>query len=515
MTSRVAWSTAIALILACFLGSCGGGSSNPNPVGPAGTGVTLVGTVTDATSGLPIASATVSVQGKSATTGNDGKYSIGDLSAGAATVTVQHQGHTNFSQPVTLTSATTTNITMTASLLAKAAGSWGGQWKDSTSASSSGAAALTLAVDTITQTTQGIVTLGGSVFGLGTPGPQTFSFTYPSPGGTYTYQSGFFGLVTTSVSALTGASRVVRPFAITGSQFTGSMTNVPGGQVSRVNFTGTSTPSQMTINYTIVYNSGLQAPGTVTLALGAPVTVPTLTSVTLVGSSTLTVGQAQQFQAVAGFSDGSTAMVTNQATWSSSNTSVATVGLSTGLVTAVAVPQGQTTGQTTIQATFGGKTGTFNVTVVPLSSSGTTLVNCPSENVKDASDIKRTLFLPSFPGSGLKEVDVRLTARDVTGNYTANMKVTVNGAQVATIGPVTFNVGATRDSVPVAFALPSTLAIAKGSSVRFQVDADPRAIPLGGELAWEGRVSACGAFLTDPAGTVSLSLVPVTIIGAQ
>jgi hypothetical protein len=65
------------------------------------------------------------------------------------------------------------------------------------------------------------------------------------------------------------------------------------------------------------------------------------------------VGTNQQFTATGTYSDGSTKNITNQATWTSSNTSVATVS-ATGLVTPL------TTGSTTITATLGGITGSTN-----------------------------------------------------------------------------------------------------------------------------------------------------------
>lgn len=68
---------------------------------------------------------------------------------------------------------------------------------------------------------------------------------------------------------------------------------------------------------------------------------------------TLTVGTNQQFTATGTYSDGSTKNITSQVTWTSSNTSVATVNAA-GVVTPL------TTGSTTITATLGGITGSTN-----------------------------------------------------------------------------------------------------------------------------------------------------------
>ena len=69
----------------------------------------------------------------------------------------------------------------------------------------------------------------------------------------------------------------------------------------------------------------------------------------------LTAGQSQQLMATATLSNNGTQDVTGSATWSSSNTGVATVtgGLVTGVIT----------GTATITATYGGQTGSASVTV--------------------------------------------------------------------------------------------------------------------------------------------------------
>ncbi|MGA2511319.1 MAG: Ig-like domain-containing protein [Candidatus Acidiferrales bacterium] len=71
---------------------------------------------------------------------------------------------------------------------------------------------------------------------------------------------------------------------------------------------------------------------------------------------TVIAGQTQQLTAAANYSDGSTTNVTSTATWSSSNTAVATVS-SGGLVTSVAA------GQANISAVLSGVTGSDALTV--------------------------------------------------------------------------------------------------------------------------------------------------------
>jgi hypothetical protein len=85
-------------------------------------------------------------------------------------------------------------------------------------------------------------------------------------------------------------------------------------------------------------------------------TTPVVNSLTVTGTSPMTVGQQAQYTAIANMSDGSSPNVTSQAQWTSTNPSVATVG-GNGVVTAVAQ------GTTTITATYQGQTGFVPLTV--------------------------------------------------------------------------------------------------------------------------------------------------------
>jgi hypothetical protein len=76
-----------------------------------------------------------------------------------------------------------------------------------------------------------------------------------------------------------------------------------------------------------------------------------VTSVTVSGGNSVTVGQTVQFSATANLSNNTTQNVSSTATWSSSNTGTATVS-NTGLATGVAA------GSAEIRAAFQGATGT-------------------------------------------------------------------------------------------------------------------------------------------------------------
>ena len=86
---------------------------------------------------------------------------------------------------------------------------------------------------------------------------------------------------------------------------------------------------------------------------------PVLTGIQVSGQSgNLVVGNSQQMTATATFSSGAPRNVTSNATWSSSDNSIAMVS-SAGVVSA------QKSGQVAISAKFNGVIGTFNLTIAP------------------------------------------------------------------------------------------------------------------------------------------------------
>ncbi len=92
-------------------------------------------------------------------------------------------------------------------------------------------------------------------------------------------------------------------------------------------------------------------------AIGNSGPPPTIASIAVTpANQALVTGTSQQFTAMGTYSDGSTANITSQATWSSSLTSVATIATG-GLATAVAA------GTTTISASLAGVTGNTMLTV--------------------------------------------------------------------------------------------------------------------------------------------------------
>jgi PKD repeat protein len=98
---------------------------------------------------------------------------------------------------------------------------------------------------------------------------------------------------------------------------------------------------------------------------------PALQSIAVTPASpTVTVGGTQQFTATGTYADSSTQNLTNQVTWSSTNTAVATINTS-GLATTAS------TGSTTIRATLGAVSGTASLTVSPQAAVSITTTALP------------------------------------------------------------------------------------------------------------------------------------------
>jgi hypothetical protein len=100
--------------------------------------------------------------------------------------------------------------------------------------------------------------------------------------------------------------------------------------------------------------SGKSASTPVTVSANTP-GAPTVIGLSIVGNTSIQIGQSTQLQAVAQLSDGSAQTVTTAAAWSSSATNVATV--SGGLVT------GQSAGTAPIQASYQGKIASAGIVV--------------------------------------------------------------------------------------------------------------------------------------------------------
>jgi trimeric autotransporter adhesin len=152
----------------------------------------------------------------------------------------------------------------------------------------------------------------------------------------------------------------------------------------------------------------------------------------------VTEGQTEQFDATGTYSDGSTAAVTNQVTWTSATTSVATISNasgSQGLATAVS------TGTSTISAAYSGVTGSTVLTVsAPVLQS---IAVTPANTSLPAGETEQFTATGSFSDGSSENLtdDVNWTSSDTTW-------ATINSTGLATAvspGPVT--ISATLDGI--------------------------------------------------------------------
>ena len=170
--------------------------------------------------------------------------------AATATATPPAATATPTSPAATPTPTRTPTVTPT-SPAAAFAGTYTGSWNNQTFMTT-GSATLVNVINTSAQTFQSTLTLGGNVFGAGTPAPQTFSGSYAS--GSFSQTSPLFGNVTINFPSA--------------GVFMGSATNVPNPNISRIDFNGTATSQTIMLNYTITFTpaaGGGTAVGTMTV----------------------------------------------------------------------------------------------------------------------------------------------------------------------------------------------------------------------------------------------------------
>lgn len=201
-----------------------------------------------------------------------------------------------------------------------------------------------------------------------------------------------------------------------------------------------------------------------------------LTTVTVTPAlASVPVGLTQQYVATATYSDNSTRDVTATSAWASATPASATVNASTGLATAVAV------GTSSISATWGGKSGSATLTVLPaaLVSMSVTPPN-PIANVgvtqqfgatgvytdgsiRDIGTLTTfttgTATVASINSTGLATAVAGGTSviTGTSGTITANTTMTVNAIPAVTLssiviapGNMTLGVGSTQSLVATA-----------------------------------------------------------------
>jgi len=154
---------------------------------------------------------------------------------------------------------------------------------------------------------------------------------------------------------------------------------------------------------------------------GSSSSATTLSSIAVTPENPSVIGVAtQQFTATGTYSDNSTKDITTSVTWSSSNTTVATIGASTGLATSAAA------GTTTIKATSGSVSGSTTLTVT-----------APTLNSIDVSPATQSINL-----GGMQQFTATGSYADsTTKNITASVTWSSDNTAVATISNVTGSKG--------------------------------------------------------------------------
>jgi len=130
------------------------------------------------------------------------------------------------------------------------AGNWTGQWLNTTY-TTTGAASATVTVDQGAGTVSFNMDMDGNVLGGTNPPPVDFTGTYNATGATFNATGTVFGDVAATVDA--------------NGNISGTLTNLPGGNVNRVEVTGSLTATTMNINYTVFFTGGGTANGVLTL----------------------------------------------------------------------------------------------------------------------------------------------------------------------------------------------------------------------------------------------------------
>jgi hypothetical protein len=169
-----------------------------------------------------------------------------------ATTTTAAATTTAATTAATTTAATTTTADPAAARVAMAqtfAGEWTGEWNNTTYGST-GPIAMAVAVDAETHLVTLTIDLGGSVFGMGDPGPFDVSLDL-SMAPPYSDFVDLFGVTTVDMQA-TG-------------DFTLEALEVLVPGITSFEATGTATPTAIDLDYTVVFDGGGEAVGTATI----------------------------------------------------------------------------------------------------------------------------------------------------------------------------------------------------------------------------------------------------------
>jgi uncharacterized protein YjdB len=267
-------------------------------------------------------------------------------------------------------------------------------------------------------------------------------------------------ITATSGSVSSGAALTVTNATLVSIAVTPVNASIPLGTVQQFTATGTfSDGSTQNITGTVTWSSSKNSVASITVS--GLVTAGNLGTVTIMASSgsisgstslsvnaadlsslaipqgnvTIAEGTSEPFSAVGTFTDGSTRDLTTQATWTSSNTEVATVGSAWGLA------KGLSPGITTITAAVGTISASVtltvtNATLVSISVTPTGSTIAPGTNL-------------SFTATGsFSDSSTQIITSDATwASDNVAVATTGGGSVVTAVAPGTANISATLNGV--------------------------------------------------------------------
>ncbi len=350
---------------------------------------------------------------------------VSAVGAGSATITASTGGKSGTaSVTVTTVAPVVASVTVSPSSVSNSVG----QTAQLTAAAKDGSGnTMTGQSITWSSSNSSVATVNGSGL-VSSVGVGTATITATSSGKSGTAS------VTVAAAAPVVGSVTVTPAALTGTvgqtgQLTAVVTDANGNTMTGQTITWTSSKTSVaTVNgsglvtavsagtATITAStSGKSGTASVTVAAAAPV----VASVTVAPSSVSnSVGQTAQLSAVV--KDGSGNTMTGQSiTWSSSNSSVATVNTS-GVVTSVAA------GTATITASSSGKSGTVSVTVAAAAPVVASVIVTPSSA---SNTVGQTM---QFATTVLDGTGTPITGQSISWTSSNTAVATVNGSGLAT-----------------------------------------------------------------------------------
>ena len=263
------------------------------------------------------------------------------------------------------------------------------------------------------------------------------------------------GALTSNAATLTVTSATLSSIAVTPDMMT-----IPLGVQQQFTATGTfSDGTSQDITNTVTWSSSGNTIASITvsgLATGLKLGSVTITALSgsINGTTQLTVNAAnlaslavtpdlpsiaistsQRFTAIGTFNDGSTHNLTNQVSWLSSDTTVATIGSGNGVAKGLAV------GSTTITATIGPKTRTATLTVTNATVSSIT-VTPSGHTIAPNSKLAMTATAAFSDGS------TQVITTDAIWSTDAAAVATVNTVGIALgVGAGTANISATLGGI--------------------------------------------------------------------